>query len=231
MISATSDRLDLSSKIPERPTAPLAPPLPTMHHPEEDFDAEYDSPSKTQLKKQMHDLQVLGKDLAEMPDTRLKPLQLPESLLDAIREYRRTRSHEGKRRQLQFVGKLMRQVDPAPLREAVASWRVPGARETLALHEAERWRDRLIDQDQALTEWLDAHPGSDAQQLRTLIRNARKEAAQAAAAQSVEGTAERKGRAYRELFQLIRTALAAQAAGANSDSSASGDTDEHDDDE
>lgn len=178
----------------------------------DDADDDLDlSPSKTQLKKQMHELQTLGKELLEMPAARLDPLDLPETLRDALEELRRTRSHEGRRRQLQYVGKLMRKVDPAPLREAVAAWRVPGARETLALHEAERWRERLLGDDNALTEWLDRHPGSDVQALRTLIRNARKEATQAAAAQPHDGAVERKGRAYRDLFQIIRQTLAASA--------------------
>lgn len=177
-------------------------------HPDGDSDQ---SPSKTRLKKQMHDLQALGRDLLELPEARLVALQLPENLFDALTDLRRIRSHEGRRRQWQFVGKLMRNIDAAPLREAVAAWRVPGAKETLALHEAERWRERLIGSDAALTEWLDAHPGGDVQALRSLIRSARKDAAQASSEQPFEGAAERKGRAYRELFQQIRQTLA-QAA-------------------
>jgi ribosome-associated protein len=169
-----------------------------------------DRPSKTKLKQEMHDLQALGKELIEMPDARLNAMGMPEFLLDALLQLKRTRSHEGRRRQWQYVGKLMRRVDAEPLREAVASFKVPGARETLALHTAERWRERLLAEDDALTQWMSEHPDTDAQGLRTLIRNARKDQL-AAAALPAEGTAERKGRAYRDLFQRIKSALEAAA--------------------
>jgi ribosome-associated protein len=168
-------------------------------------------PSKTQLKKAMHDLQALGEALLRVPDARLAALPLPPALRDALQELRRTRSHEGRRRQLQYVGKLMRGVDAQPLREAVAATQIAPARETLALHEAERWRDRLLASDDALTAWLAEHPQSDTQALRTLIRNARREAATLAAGSAPEGAgqAPRKGRAYRELFQALSQTLRA----------------------
>lgn len=166
-------------------------------------------PSKTQLKKASHDLQALGEELLELPPHKLAEVPMPERLLDALQALRRIKSHEGRRRQLQFVGKLMRDVDPEPLREAVAEQRLPSARQTLALHQAEAWRDRLIGSDAALTEWLDAQPGDDAQALRTLVRNARKESQQAGVAQAHDGAVERKGRHYRELFQHVKAALQA----------------------
>jgi len=186
-----------------------------------------DRPSKTRLKQDMHDLQALGKELIEMPDARLTALGMPEILLDALLQLKRTRSHEGRRRQWQYVGKLMRRVDAEPLREAVASFKVPGAKETLALHTAERWRERLLAGDDALTQWMAEHPDTDAQSLRTLIRNARKDQLAAAAAQPFEGAAERKGRAYRDLFQRIKSAL---EAAAKADEQADQDLDEEDDD-
>jgi ribosome-associated protein len=158
-------------------------------------------PSKTQLKKQSHDLQALGQALTEMPDDRLAALPVDESLIEAVRMYRRTRSHEGRRRQMQYIGKLMRNADPEPLREAVAALQVPRAADTLALHQAEHWRDQLIADDEALTRWLAEHPQTDAQQLRSLIRAARKEATVAAPEQ-------RHGRSYRELFQWVKKGLA-----------------------
>lgn len=166
-------------------------------------DALGERPSKTQLKQAMQDLQDLGKALMELSDPRLDALNLPESLHNALRDMRNVRSHEGRRRHLQLIGKLMRQVDPEPLREAVAQQRLPNARETLALHEAEAWRDRLVHQPQALTEWMAAYPHTDAQVLRTLIRNARKDVVQ---------TPERKGRAYRDIFQIVRATLNPSAA-------------------
>ena len=123
---------------------------------DEDFSGR---PSKTRLKKQMHDLQALGKELDEMPAHRLKAIVgIPESLLDALLDLKRIRSHEGRRRQLQYIGKIMRGIDAEPLREAVASFKLPGAKETLALHTAERWRDRLIAEDDAFTQWMGRAP-------------------------------------------------------------------------
>lgn len=167
-------------------------------------DGAFERPSKTAQKKAMHELQALGEALLELPDKRLVAIGLPERLLDAVREAQRITAHEGRRRQLQFVGKLMRQIDPEPVREAVAAFKLGHAKDALTLHEAERWRAELLASDDALTRWMAAHPDSDAQQLRALIRSARKEA-QAPAA---PGVALRQGRAFRELFQIVRTGLA-----------------------
>lgn len=164
-----------------------------------------DRPSKSALKRQMHDLQALGQELTELPASRVARLDLPEPLRDALAEYRRTRSHEGRRRQLQFIGKLMRQTDDSPIREAVAAYKLGSAQETLALHEAERWREELLANDDAVTRWLDRFPETDAQQLRSLLRAARKDA-------KAEAPDQRHGRAYRDLFQIVKGALAASAA-------------------
>jgi ribosome-associated protein len=157
-------------------------------------------PSKTQAKKAMHALQELGAALAELPDDRLHALPLDPALLQAIHEYRRTRSHEGRRRQMQYIGKLMRSADADAIRDAVATFRLGPARETLALHRAERWRVDLVASDDALARWLDEHPDGDAQRLRNLVRAARREAP------SQPG--ERHGRAWRELFRFLRDAPA-----------------------
>jgi ribosome-associated protein len=164
------------------------------HYGEVDDD---ERPSKTQLKQQSHALQKLGQALAELSVDQLARTEMPDSLRDALEAYRRTRSHEGRRRQLQFVGKLMRSVDEAPLREAVAEAELGSARQTLLLHEAERWRAELMADDEALTRWLAAHPDTDAQRLRSLVRAARRDTA----ALSVE---DRQPRAVRELFQFIK---------------------------
>jgi ribosome-associated protein len=161
--------------------------------------------SKTQRKKAMHDLQDLGAQLVQLPFERLAELQLPEVLLDALDEYRRTRSHEGRRRQMQYIGKLMRQADEASIRDAVAAFSLGHARDTLALHQAERWREELVDRDDALTRWSAAHPGTDLQHLRSLVRAARKDVAAA-----VEG--QRQGRSWRELFQYLRDAARGASA-------------------
>jgi ribosome-associated protein len=165
-------------------------------------DDPFDAPSKTQLKKQSHDLQKLGAAVADLSDARLARLDLPERLLDAIVQYQRTRTHEGRRRQLQYVGKLMREVDDAPLREAVAEAELGSARETLVLHQTERWRDALIADDDAQTRWLHEHADCDAQRLRSLVRAARREAALP--------PEQRNPRCFRELFQFLRPSLATE---------------------
>ncbi len=164
----------------------------------------FDAPSKTRLKQQSHELQKLGQALADLSDARLARLQLPERLLDALMQFRDTRSHEGRRRQLQYVGKLMREVDAKPLREAVAEAKLGSARETLLLHETERWRDALLADDEALTRWMQAHADCDAQRLRSLVRAARRDAALPAE--------QRNPRCHRELFQFIRPLLSEAAA-------------------
>ncbi len=168
-------------------TDPSPTPLPT------------DAPSKTQAKRQSHALQALGEQVLELSDTRLAALDLPEVLRDALDEARRTRSHEGRRRQMQYIGKLMRGVDEAPLREAVAAAHLGSARDTLLLHQTEHWRDALLANDEALTRWLHEHPRCDAQQLRSLVRASRREAALPAE--------RRNPRHARELFQFIRPHL------------------------
>ena len=163
-----------------------------------------EAPSKTRLKQQSHELQKLGMALAELSDARLQRLALPERLFDALMQYRGTRTHEGRRRQLQYVGKLMREVDDAPLREAVAESKLGSARDTLLLHQAEAWRDALLADDEALTRWMLEHAGCDAQRLRSLVRAARREAALP--------SEQRNPRSMRELFQFIRPLLAESAA-------------------
>ncbi|WP_273285697.1 ribosome biogenesis factor YjgA [Methylibium petroleiphilum] len=174
---------------------------------EPDDDDASERPSKTALKKAMHELQALGEALMTLPDARIDAIGLDESLREAVRSAQRTKSHEGRRRQIQYLGKLMRRAQDAggiePIREAVASFQLGHAKDALALHEAERWRAELLASDDALTRWTAAHPRSDLQQLRSLIRSARKEAVPA-----LPDGAARHGRAYRELFQQLRGALA-----------------------
>jgi ribosome-associated protein len=152
--------------------------------------------SKTKRKAASHELQSLGTSLLELDDDHLATLGLDEPLLDALRSARRMRSHEARRRQMQLVGKLMRSADVEAAREAIAERRLGRARDSLALHEAERWRVELIANDDATTRFARAHPNADLQQLRTLVRGARKDAA--------ARPEERSGRAYRELFKFIR---------------------------
>ncbi len=159
-------------------------------------DETIEAPSKTQLKQQMLELQQLGHALAELPDERLRSIDLPERLRDAIVEFKRTRSHEGRRRQMQYVGKLMRGVDPAPLRAAVDAFALGSAVDAMHLHETERWRLALVRDDDTLTRWAQTFPDSDLQRLRALVRAARRDEATA--------PGERHGRGWRELFQFVK---------------------------
>lgn len=184
---------------PFRASQSLMPaPRPNTPHATTDAPPPAQRPSKTQQKKAMHELQDLGAALVALPADRIAALRLPESLQSAIDALQRTRSHEGRRRQMQYIGKLMRGVDPEPIREAVAAMRLGGARDTLALHRAERWRSDLIAGDDALAAWRAAHPDGDLQRLRKLVHAARADAAAA--------PGERSGRAYRELFRFVREA-------------------------
>src|SRR3982751_2973394 len=153
-------------------------------------------PSKTRRKLASHDLQALGESLLELDDDHLATLGLGEPLLDAIRAARRIRSHEARRRQMQLIGRLMRSADVEPARAAIAERRLGRARDSLALHSAERWRAELIADDEATTRFAREHADADLQQLRALVRAARKDAASA--------PEQRSGRAYRELFRFIR---------------------------
>ncbi|MGE4243205.1 ribosome biogenesis factor YjgA [Ramlibacter sp.] len=163
-------------------------------------------PSRTELKKESEDLQKLGEALLDLRTGLFERLDLPEKLVDALAEVRRITNFEGRRRQMQYVGKLMRGLDEAQLqaiRDAIDEQQGGSAAETLALHEAERWRDDLIARDEALHDWIAKHPETDVQQLRALIRQARKDTQPDAESVS-KGLVPRRGRAYREIFQLVR---------------------------
>ncbi len=168
--------------------------------------------SRTDLKKESAELQKLGESLVTLRGDLLAGLALSEKLVDALAEAGRITNFEGKRRQMQFVGKLMRGLDEATLeaiRDALAAQHGGSARETLALHEAERWREDLIARDEAVGEWLTRYPDTDGQQLRSLVRQARKDRPAPDADAVSRGLAPRQGRAYREIFQLVREQLAA----------------------
>ena len=186
--------------------------------------------SKTDLKKHSDHLQALGESLLTlrrdlMAQLREQHEDISDKLIDALIEAKRITNFEGKRRQMQFIGKLMRKLDDgtiAAIEAALEEQRKPSAQATLALHQAELWRDRLIADDDALTTWLQSAPDTDVQQLRTLIRQARKDAQ---AVTERPGEAQRHGKAYREIFQMVRTALS------RDDETAESETDQEDDHE
>jgi len=166
--------------------------------------------SKTDLKRESTELQKLGESLLALRSDLMAGLALPDKLVDALAEARRITNFEGKRRQMQYVGKLMRQLEEEivqSIREALREQDQGSAREIQILHAAEQWRARLIADDDAVAQWINTFPATDSQQLRALVRQARKDAPAFDQAAISQGLAPRQSRAFRELFQLIRTQL------------------------
>lgn len=158
-----------------------------------DPDAVYDGPSKSQKKREVEALQALGETLVKLPEAQWKRIELPEDLRAAVADCRRITQNGALRRQRQYIGKLMRGIDPAPIQAQLDVFNGASAAENAKLHQAEKWREKLIADNAALTLFLNQHPGADATRLRQLIRNARDEAAHA-----------RPPRAFREIFRVIR---------------------------
>ncbi|WP_313705931.1 ribosome biogenesis factor YjgA [Massilia sp.] len=183
-----------------------------------EFEQEYERPSKSELKRQMEELQKLGAQLVAEPRDRVKRVPMPDEVKDAILMCQTITNHEGRRRQLQYVGKMMRTLsdeEVAVIQRTIDSWKGASKAETAALHALERRREKLLADDKALTELLSEHPELDVQHLRTLIRNARKEQAE-----------NKPPKAYRELFQILKE-LGKQDKQASSDEES--DDDEPDD--
>lgn len=136
---------------------------------------EFEPPSKSQKKREMKDLQSLGDQLVKLSNEHLRTLDLPERLLDAVREAKRLTAWGAISRQSQYIGKLMREVDPTPIQALLDRLQGKSDEHSAWLHQLERTRERLLADDKALQDLLTKHPQADAQYLRTLIRNARKE--------------------------------------------------------
>jgi ribosome-associated protein len=161
-----------------------------------EFEQEYERPSKSELKRQMTVLQKLGEELVNEARDRVKRVPMPEDVRDAILECQLIKDHEGRRRQLQYVGKKMRTLDEeevAAIQRTIDSWKGLSKADTANMHAMERRRDKLLTDDKALTVLLSENPELDVQHLRTLIRNARKEQAE-----------NKPPKAYREIFQILK---------------------------
>jgi ribosome-associated protein len=162
-------------------------------------------PSKSQKKRDMTALQKLGEELVGYPAERLLRVEMPDALRQAVDEARNIRDHEGRRRQMQYIGRLMRDVDVAPIRAAIDAWAGASRDDAAALHALERWRERLIDDDGALTAFATEHTAAlspdTLQRLRNAIRMARKERAEA-----------RPPKHFRELFRLVRGVVLGDAS-------------------
>ena len=157
-------------------------------------------PSKTKIKKQMHDLQDLGEELVGLSKEHLVEIDIPDNLRDAVREVKKIKSFGAIKRQMQYIGKLMRDIDPEPIRAKLSEWNGTSRQHIAWLHQVERWRDRLLEQPDSLTELLAAYPGADVQQLRTLIRNAIK-----------DKELGKQPKNYREIFQILRDIIPEEA--------------------
>lgn len=169
-----------------------------------EFEQQYDRPSKSQLKREMTALQKLGEILVNAARDRVKRIPMPEDVQEAILFCQQISDHEGRRRQLQYVGKKMRTLteeEVSVIQIAVDGWRGTSRAEAAALHAVERQRDRLLADDNVITELRARHPEIDVQHLRTLVRNARKEQAE-----------KKLPKAYREIFQLLKSLQADNAA-------------------
>ncbi len=172
-------------------------PPPSETDNEDDIDR---GPSKTALKQQALELQQLGRAVSELPASRRRAIDMPEDLSEAIEAYVRMTAHGARKRQLQYLGKLLRGIDSEPLRRAVENFEQGRAEDAEQLHKIERWRDQLIDNDQAVTHLIDNHPDCDVQRLRSLIRAARREGA-------AEDITQRQPKSYRELFKFLKPLL------------------------
>ncbi len=167
------------------------------------FDDDEEEISKSQRKRDMTALQKLGETLVALKSSQLAQLNLPESLLDAVIEAKRLTKNEAIRRQMQFIGRIMRTVDAEPIQTQIDGWNGLNDHETAKQHQLERWRDRLVEEDAALAEFIAQFPACDAQPLRTLIRNTRKERA-----------LNKPMANYRALFRMLREIMQSTPPGA-----------------
>ncbi len=164
----------------------------SLNETEEESDGP-ERPSKSQRKRDMTALQDLGAELVALAPERLGRIDMPENLLRALLDAQKITKHEAKRRQLQYIGRLMRDADAAPIRDALAALQGVSAAETGRLRQLERLRERLLEDEATLTEIANDYPGADLQHLRALRRNTLKEREH-----------EKPPRSFRELFRALR---------------------------
>ncbi|UTW46498.1 ribosome-associated protein [bacterium SCSIO 12696] len=150
--------------------------------------------SKSELKRDMLELQQLGETLVELPEKQLEKVTLPDNLSEAVELARRLKHREGRRRQLQYIGKLMRDIEVDEIRQQLEQFDQQSRAFRQQFHQLEHWRDRLIAEgDGALNEWVSEYPQTDRQQIRQLIRQAQKEQSQ-----------QKPPAASRKLFKVLR---------------------------
>lgn len=152
--------------------------------------------SKTRKKKQMDALQDLGVELAELSNETIKKIELPDDLYDAIRAYKKITSYSALKRQRQYIGRLMRDIDPEPIRDFLAKLKGENQAHNAFLKRVEQAREQLLNDDDALTRFVSDYPAADVGVLRTLIRNARKETEQ-----------QKPPKSFRALYQELKTVM------------------------
>jgi ribosome-associated protein len=156
--------------------------------------------SKSQRKRDMLALQNLGAELTKLPTDQFEKISLPDDLHDAVVEARRIHQHGAHKRQLQFIGRLMRDIDASPIAEQLATLRGQSARAAQELHLIEHWRDRLLAEgDAALGELVQEQPQADRHHVRQLLRNAHK-----------EKQANKPPKSARALFHYLRELMLAE---------------------
>ncbi|CAH1747574.1 Putative alpha helix protein [Thauera humireducens] len=189
------------------------------HHGHDEEDDFIEPPSKSSLKREMHALQDLGEQLVALSPERLKKVPLPDSLYEAIRAAQGFKM-EARRRQMQYIGKLMRKIDPAPIQAQLDIFSGNSAAEVAKMHRLERLREQLLEDDKTLGTIAETWPEADLQYLRTLRRNALK-----------EREAGKPPKSFREIFRVLRELQEAQDAAAEAQAGDAEGADEHDDDD
>jgi len=152
--------------------------------------------SKTRRKNESHALQELGAALVALSADQLAAIELPDFLRDAVMDARRISGFEARRRQMQYIGKLMRKVDAGPIRARLEAWKSPERAQVAQFKRIEEWRERLLADEVALGDLLREYPQADGRRLEALIRDAQRERER-----------NRPPRSYRELFQALRGLL------------------------
>ena len=131
--------------------------------------------SKTRIKQEMHALQKIGERLIKLNPKQLKELSLPDELFEAIIEAKKIRKYGAHRRQTQFIGKLMRDINIDRIKKKLSAWDGISSQHTAWIHQIERWRNSLLNEKNAFAEFAQQYPDADLQRIRTLIRNVHKE--------------------------------------------------------
>jgi len=158
--------------------------------------------SKTRRKRQMHDLQALGAALVKLSPEKLSRIDLPEALRDAVLDAQKFTKHEARRRQLQYIGKIMRDIDADPIMEQLNAIEAPSKKQTAVFHVAEKWRQAMVDDPEQVAAFVKEYPEADPDRLREL-----------AAGAVEEKRVGKPPRQFRELFHALNGILQEQARG------------------